>query len=833
MEWRMSNLDSFGADLVVNLALLICLTFVYAALRRWLPAERSPAASAAIGVWFGAIALLGMQMPVHLGPGVYIDGRTVIVALAAPFGGWVAAIVAASLTGAYRLYLGGSGAVAGTGMIITAALLGILALRLRPKRTSQNILLFCLFLGLALCAVNILWAFAVPDFRLTSDVFWKVMLPLGAGFTTLTMLLGFLLDQYDSLQQSISELEETKDKLKQYGDASGEWFWDQDADLRFIESPLGKLPDIKYNFSGRLGSTRWEVVAADPDNDPHWRAHRNDLLNRRPFRDFEYAAGDRDGNKLVIRTTGYPIFDGGGAFAGYRGTSRDVTDEVARREKALAAEKLLSAAVQGLDSAIALYDADDRLVVCNDFYRELVEPCADLLVPGATFETILRALADSGAVTFTDLDKEAWLEWRLAEHANPSGPTETERLGGRSFLQHEQRLPGGETVLVILEITERRKAEEALRESEERYRNLTEGSLQGIGILQDDKIAFVNGAFARILGYLPEDTIGQSIDEFVMPEYQDLVNGRRAARLRGEDVPAYYDLQARHRDGHGIWIDQLVQPVIWQGRPAVQISIVDISQRKEAEAAVVVAKEEAEHANRAKSEFLAHFSHELRTPLNAIIGFSEIMQQQLFGPLGDARYLDYANDIHQSGAHLLALISDILDFSRIEAGQLGRDERIFDVGMVAEDCIRLLNNRAKAKGVQLELSSNEPGLRLVADERQTRQMILNLLSNAVKFTRPDSLVTLAVEIGEDGDVSINVGDAGDGMSAEDIVRVQEPFIRLDSALTSSEEGTGLGLAITKRLAESHGGSLRLNSALGEGTMATVCFPSTRVANANF
>jgi two-component system cell cycle sensor histidine kinase PleC len=195
--------------------------------------------------------------------------------------------------------------------------------------------------------------------------------------------------------------------------------------------------------------------------------------------------------------------------------------------------------------------------------------------------------------------------------------------------------------------------------------------------------------------------------------------------------------------------------------------------------------------------------------------------------------LDYANDIHQSGAHLLALISDILDFSRIEAGQLGRDERIFDVGMVAEDCIRLLNNRAKAKGVQLELSSNEPGLRLVADERQTRQMILNLLSNAVKFTRPDSLVTLAVEIGEDGDVSINVGDAGDGMSAEDIVRVQEPFIRLDSALTSSEEGTGLGLAITKRLAESHGGSLRLNSALGEGTMATVCFPSTRVANANF
>ena len=311
------------------------------------------------------------------------------------------------------------------------------------------------------------------------------------------------------------------------------------------------------------------------------------------------------------------------------------------------------------------------------------------------------------------------------------------------------------------------------------------------------------------------------------------MNERRAARLRGEDVTAHYDLQVRHKDGHGVWIDHLSQPVLWLGRPAVQISIVDISQRKEAEVAVVVAKEEAEHANRAKSEFLAHFSHELRTPLNAIIGFSEIMQQQLFGPLGDARYLDYANDIHQSGAHLLELISDILDFSRIEAGQLERDERVFDVAIVMADCIRLLNSRAKEKGVQLELRTSEPDLRLVADERQTRQMILNLLSNAVKFTRSGSLVTLEVEIGEDGDMRINVADAGEGMSEEDILRVQEPFIRLESALTSSEEGTGLGLAITKRLAESHGGSLWLDSELGKGTVATVCFPPARVATANF
>ncbi len=834
MEWNngMSNLDGLGADLVVNLALLICLTFVYAALRRWLPADRTAAASAVIGVWFGAIALLGMMMPVHLAPGVFVDGRHVVVALAAPFGGWLAALVAAGLAGAYRLYLGGAGALAGTGLIITAALLGILAHRLKPERTDRSILPYCLLLGLALGAASLLWAFAVPGLRLTPDFALKVPL-LAVGFTALTMGLGYMLHQHDGLRRAMADLEATKDKLTQYAEASGEWFWDQDADLRFIYSPLGKTPDDKYNSSGRLGFTRWGLAGADPDNDPHWRKHRDDLLSRQPFRDFEYAARDRDGNGLVIRTMGYPIFDDDGTFAGYRGTSRDVTDETARREKALATENMLSAAVQGMGGAIALYDAKDRLVVCNDFYREMVEPCADLLVPGIKFETILRALADSGVVPFSDLEKEAWLKWRLAEHANPSGPTETERLGGRSFLQHEQRLTGGETVLVILEITERREAEKALRESEERYRSLTEGSLQGIGIIQDDVIAFVNGAFAQLLGCAPKDVVGHPIDDFVMPEYRDLVNERRAARLRGEDVTAHYDLQVRHKDGHGVWIDHLSQPVLWLGRPAVQISIVDISQRKEAEVAVVVAKEEAEHANRAKSEFLAHFSHELRTPLNAIIGFSEIMQQQLFGPLGDARYLDYANDIHQSGAHLLELISDILDFSRIEAGQLERDERVFDVAIVMADCIRLLNSRAKEKGVQLELRTSEPDLRLVADERQTRQMILNLLSNAVKFTRSGSLVTLEVEIGEDGDMRINVADAGEGMSEEDILRVQEPFIRLESALTSSEEGTGLGLAITKRLAESHGGSLWLDSELGKGTVATVCFPPARVATANF
>lgn len=371
-----------------------------------------------------------------------------------------------------------------------------------------------------------------------------------------------------------------------------------------------------------------------------------------------------------------------------------------------------------------------------------------------------------------------------------------------------------------------------LEESEVRYRALTEGSLQGIGIVQDQCVAFTNGAFAELLGYPPEEMLHRPAFDLIMPEYHALVTEQRDARLGGTPRPAKYDLQLRHRDGHGFWAAMLVQTVHWYGRQAVQVSIIDISQRKQAEAALLAAKDDAEYANRAKSEFLAHFSHELRTPLNAIIGFSEIVQQEIFGPMGDKRYVEYVGDIHQSGKHLLALISDILDLSRIEAGEFERDEEVFDARAVSEECVRLLRSRAGEKAVTIEMRLPDRNLWLNADKRQLRQMLLNLLSNAVKFTRRNTIVTMAVEISDGGEMCFLVGDCGEGMAAEDIERVQEPFIRLEGAQTSSEEGTGLGLAITKRLAESHDGGLCLRSEIGVGTTATISFPPIRVIDEN-
>jgi len=257
-----------------------------------------------------------------------------------------------------------------------------------------------------------------------------------------------------------------------------------------------------------------------------------------------------------------------------------------------------------------------------------------------------------------------------------------------------------------------------------------------------------------------------------------------------------------------------------------------VTELKVREIELTNALEQAELADNAKSEFLANFSHELRTPLNAIIGFSQIMRLEMFGPLGNERYKDYAGDIHQSGDHLLALITDILDLSRIEAGHSEHVDEDFHVREVIEECVRLLHGKAQQKGVSLDLQLPATELRLNADKRQLRQVLLNLLSNAIKFTRPNTAVVIKVEIGDSGDMRFTVADSGEGIAASDIKRAQEPFIRLQSAMISSEDGTGLGLAITKRLMESHGGSLLLSSEIGIGTNATVSFPIVRVLSAS-
>ncbi len=272
--------------------------------------------------------------------------------------------------------------------------------------------------------------------------------------------------------------------------------------------------------------------------------------------------------------------------------------------------------------------------------------------------------------------------------------------------------------------------------------------------------------------------------------------------------------------------DQIVE------REAIEAALLDsyqmLEQRvDERTAELSEARELAEKASRAKSTFLANMSHELRTPLNAIIGFSQVWQMQLFGPIGDKRYVSYADHIGDAGNHLLQLISNILDISKIEAGEIDFMEKEIRLDELVLKCHAMVRVEASKKKITLNFGMETALPCLYGDETFIRQILLNILNNAIKFSPPDNLVNLTAKHLENGEIQIRVEDNGTGISPEDIERVLEPFVQVADSMTRDHDGAGLGLALVKRLIELHDGKLSIESELGTGTTVIITFPAER------
>ncbi|MDJ0948376.1 MAG: ATP-binding protein [Alphaproteobacteria bacterium] len=303
---------------------------------------------------------------------------------------------------------------------------------------------------------------------------------------------------------------------------------------------------------------------------------------------------------------------------------------------------------------------------------------------------------------------------------------------------------------------------------------------------------------------------------------------------KGDPEAWLADLVSNHRDPTGNLEQELADGrwlLISEHRSddgAVVGIWTDITQIKQSEERSRLAKEAADLANRSKSEFLANMSHELRTPLNAIIGFSEIMVERAFGDLPPP-YDEYAGNIHYSGKLLLSLITDILDLSKIEAGKQKLNEDLLDINALVQSCERLVRVRAGMERIDLSASVAPDLPALLADERAVKQILLNLLNNGIKFTPAGGAVSVQAHLDPDGNMRLQVTDTGPGIPAAELEQVFAPFGQGGETITREKEGTGLGLTIVKALTELHGGRITLQSAVGEGTTATVTFPADRVA----
>lgn len=507
--------------------------------------------------------------------------------------------------------------------------------------------------------------------------------------------------------------------------------------------------------------------------------------------------------------------------------SRDITEHKKREEEILHAERAVGFGhwrwergaagpywSDGLFSILGLERADHApdmqwstdLIIEED-RQAIADQCIHALVDGTSFSRIISMRHADGSY----------------RRVMVTGHVERDHLG---------------TPISVLgvsqDVTELEKANNTIHQSEQEFRLLAEHSTDVISRYDiDGRLAYISPSVERVLGYPPEESMKQSWVDYAHPEDGKLI--------ADEIVGMYADRQTRRiayrmmaKSGEYLWLESAVTPLFGhKGEYQGMITCTrDITEQKTREQELMAAREHAEQASLTKSRFLANMSHELRTPLNAILGFSEMMTQEVFGPLGNTQYEEYAGLIHESGSHLLSLISDILDMSKIEAGKYDLCIESVDVVATLEKASRMVQTRLSEGELDLLMQvDGAVDCKVLSDERAFTQILLNVLSNAVKFTPAGGRITLSAVPAAHGQIAISVSDTGVGIEPSDLERVLHPFEQVVRHAELASQGTGLGLPLVRALVDIQDGTFNIESSPGKGTTVTITLPDASYTDA--
>ncbi|MBT4889280.1 MAG: PAS domain-containing protein, partial [Rhodospirillales bacterium] len=411
----------------------------------------------------------------------------------------------------------------------------------------------------------------------------------------------------------------------------------------------------------------------------------------------------------------------------------------------------------------------------------------------------------------------------------PSGEVRYVRSTGAVKLDSKGDI---ETIFgVFQDITEKKQTELDLEHQKSLFEAVFNESIDAIVIADKERnIILCNPAVTKIYGYEPEELIGQKTEIFY-PSHEDYE--KLGQERFNEDVgraEGLFEIGFKCKDGSIIPCEAIGTPFNDHlGEVAGYIAVTrNISERKEKDSRILKAMDEAIKASYVKSTFLANMSHELRTPLNSILGFSQIIHTEQFGPNGNAMYKEYAGDIFSSGTHLLALITDILDISKIEAGAMELMEDVFSLKTVIKECLDMVRGRIDHKNINLNYCEPETVFKCHADKRRVKQILLNLIGNSIKFTPERGSIEINLAINKTNSIILRVCDTGVGISQEDLKNITKPFYQArTSASIATDEGTGLGLSLVESFTKLHGGDFAIESDIGKGTTVTIEFPPER------
>ncbi|MDF1747876.1 MAG: PAS domain S-box protein [Alphaproteobacteria bacterium] len=385
---------------------------------------------------------------------------------------------------------------------------------------------------------------------------------------------------------------------------------------------------------------------------------------------------------------------------------------------------------------------------------------------------------------------------------------------------------------VVTDVTPLREMTQLLRKTNQQMNAILQNAPVGI-FLKDEHGCFTiaNPTICQYIGFPKDKILGKSNEMLFTGELLEQFQSTDQQILATKKPVTY---ESRHIvDGYVFDIEVHKFPILDDAGEVVGIGgvEVDVTDHMRIQRELLLAKEEADKANRSKSDFLANMSHEIRTPLNAILGFSEILSTEVFGPIGSERYKNYARDIYQSGSHLMDLISDILDLSKIEAGRLELAEDIVDLGEAFDNSLNVVRTLASERAVTLSVSTDVKAV-IAADRRAVHQVLINLVTNAVKFTPAEGKVVLSVLDQDDGGLEILIQDTGIGISSEDLDIVFDVFTQVRAPDQSHQPGSGIGLAIVKQLCNAMDWSINLQSELQKGTLVSLTLPSSAVIKPN-